>query len=181
MRILGIDPGSSATGFGLVERSAAGLRHLAHGVVRPPGKGSPEIRLQYLYRAICEIVAQHRPDVAAVEQVFVAASPRSALVLGQARGAILAALGSVGLPVTEYAATQIKLTVTGSGRAAKRQVQTNVRRVLELDRVPASDAADALAAAICHSHAGRLTLLGVRGRRRSSRSRGVPVRVRQSP
>ena len=99
MRILGIDPGSTATGFGVVERSGGRLVHVAHGTLRPP-RGAPLApRLAHLHGAIREVVAEYRPDVAVVEQVFVAASPRSALVLGQARGAVLAAVGAAGLAV----------------------------------------------------------------------------------
>ncbi len=171
MRILGIDPGSNATGFGVVEHVAGSLRHVAHGVLRPPRGGELAARLEYLHRSIGEVVALHRPDVAVIEQVFVAANPRSALVLGQARGALLSALGATGLTIREYSPSQIKLAVTGDGRAAKRQVQIMVRRQLLLDRTPASDAADALAAAIRHAHAGRLEELGVMARRPRRRRR----------
>lgn len=181
MRILGIDPGSNATGFGVVEHFAGSVRHVAHGVLRPPRGGELAARLEYLHRSIGEVVAEHRPDVAAIEQVFVAANPRSALVLGQARGALLAALAAAGLTIREYSPSQIKQAVTGDGRASKRQVQTMVRRQLSLQHAPASDAADALAAAIRHAHAGRLEALGVipRGSRRRRRGDFV-VNVRPS-
>jgi crossover junction endodeoxyribonuclease RuvC len=160
MRILGIDPGSSVTGYGVVERRAGKLVHLVHGTVRPP-KGVPlASRLDHLYRTIAEVVARHGPDCVAVEQVFVSVSPRSALVLGQARGAILAAVAAGGLPVNEYTPARIKRSVTGNGRADKRQVKFMVKRLLDLDRVPAADAADALAAAISHANTGRLESLG---------------------
>jgi len=163
MRILGIDPGSAATGYGVVERRAGQVVHVAHGTLRPQLNGSLAARLDYLHRAIGEVIAQHAPDCAAIEEVFVAASPRSALVLGQARGAILAALGAAGLPVSEYAPARIKRSVTGNGRATKQQVKLMVKRSLSLPRSPAADAADALAAAIAHARAGRLDALGVRG------------------
>ena len=117
------------------------------------------------------MIALHRPDVASVEQVFVASSPRAALVLGQARGAALVALGEAGVALREYAPAQIKQTVTGSGRAAKSQMQQMVRRLLALERAPAVDAADALAAAICHAHVGRLDGLAPPRRARGSRLR----------
>jgi crossover junction endodeoxyribonuclease RuvC len=183
MRILGIDPGSSATGFGVVERRDGRLVHVAHGTLRPP-RGAPLARrLHFLHGALRAVVAQHRPDVAAVEQVFVASSPRAALVLGQARGAVLSALGSDGLPVVEYSASQIKLGVTGSGRADKRQVQGMVGRLLGLACSPAPDAADALAAAIRHAHGGRLEALGVPAARRSRPRRpgAAFVAVRRLP
>jgi crossover junction endodeoxyribonuclease RuvC len=182
MRILGIDPGSSVTGYGVVERRSGRLVHLAHGTVRPP-RGAPlASRLDHLYRSVAEVIALHAPDCVAVEQVFVAASPRSALVLGQARGAILAAIAAAGLPVTEYAPARIKKSVTGNGRANKQQVKFMVRRLLALDRAPASDAADALAAAISHANAGRLESAGVArgaGSRRGA-SRAVAFAPRRS-
>jgi crossover junction endodeoxyribonuclease RuvC len=181
MRILGIDPGSTATGFGLVDHMGGEVVHVAHGTVRPPRNASLAARLEQLHRVVGDVVVDHQPDVAVVERVFVAASPRAALVLGQARGAVLAALGAAGLDVSEYAPTQIKQTVTGDGRAAKRQVQRMVRRLLTLDSLPGSDAADALAAAICHARAGRLAALGV-GRRRRRPATGLSaVRVRRAP
>ncbi len=189
MRILGIDPGSSVTGYGVVARVGGELEHVASGTVRPPRNASLPVRLHFIYTALEEVIRHHCPDVAVVEQVFVATSARAALVLGQARGVALAALAGAALVlgqargvtlaalaagevgVSEYAATSIKRAVTGSGRAPKSQVQHMVRRLLALDSTPASDAADALAAAICHAHAGRLVALGS-GRRPARR--GLP-------
>jgi len=179
LRILGIDPGSQATGYGILECAGGGrLVHVAHGTLRPPRSASPAARLQYLYRELSFVIEAHRPDAAVAERVFVASSPAAALVLGQARGAVLAAAGAAGLPVREYAASEIKRAVASSGRAAKAQVQHMVRRLLGLPRAPARDAADALAAAICHAHAARLADLGVGSRRRSAPRRGLRVRVR---
>jgi crossover junction endodeoxyribonuclease RuvC len=181
MRILGIDPGSSVTGYGVVERRAGRLVHVAHGTLRPPRKVPLASRLDHLYRTVAEVIARHEPDCVAVEQVFVAASPRSALVLGQARGAILAAVAARGLPVNEYTPARIKRSVTGNGRASKRQVKFMVKRLLALDRLPVDDAADALAAAISHANAGRLDSLGVvrdAGGRRSG-SRAVMITARR--
>ena len=175
MRILGIDPGSSVTGYGVVARVGGELQHVASGTVRPPRNASLPVRLHFIYRALEEVIRHHSPDVAAVEQVFVAVSARAALVLGQARGAALAALAAGEVGVSEYAATAIKLAVTGSGRAPKSQVQHMVRRLLALDSTPASDAADALAAAICHAHAGRIAALGS-GRRPARRPLRRPAR-----
>ena len=188
MRVLGIDPGSAVTGFGVVSREDGCLVHVAHGTVRPPRQASLAVRLDHLYCGVQEVIALHAPDVAAVEQVFVAASPRSALVLGQARGAVLAALAGVGLIVSEYSATQTKQAVTGSGRAAKRQVQAMVRRLLELQQLPGADASDALAAAICHIQSAPLRQLGrlpgrgtARGRRHPAGWRRSTLRVRRAP
>jgi crossover junction endodeoxyribonuclease RuvC len=179
MRILGIDPGSSVTGYGVVARVDGELEHVASGTLRPPRNASLPVRLHFLYMALEEVIRNHRPDVAVVEQVFVATSPRAALVLGQARGVALAALAAGEVGVSEYAATSIKQAVTGSGRAPKSQVQRMVRRLLALDSTPASDAADALAAAICHAHASRILALGggPRPARRPARRpapRGLP-------
>ena len=180
LRIIGIDPGSNVTGFGVVEKNGSELVHVAHGTLRPRRGAALAARLEHLYRAISEVVEQHRPDVAAVEQVFVSASPRSALVLGQARGVALAAVGAAGLGVCEYTPTQVKQAVTGSGRAPKSQVKTMVRRLLALERAPAEDAADALAIAIRHANGGRLEAAGVVGGRRRTRSRGYQIGVRPS-
>jgi crossover junction endodeoxyribonuclease RuvC len=178
MRILGIDPGSTATGYGVVECRAGGLVHVAHGTLRPRPRESLPIRLASLQHSLQEVIALHQPEVASVEAVFVAASARSALVLGHARGVILAAAAGAGLPVAEYAARQIKQAVTGTGAAPKAQVQTMVRRLLSLDRNPAQDAADGLAAAICHAHSARWLALGAppSPRRRSRRPSARVVR-----
>jgi crossover junction endodeoxyribonuclease RuvC len=175
MRILGIDPGSNATGYGVVERADGRVVHVAHGTLRPL-RGAPLAeRLASLHADVAEVVANHRPDAAAVEQVFVSASPRAALVLGQARGAVLAALGDAGLPVSEYSTRTVKQSVTGSGSADKRQVQRMVRRTLGLEALHSADAADALAVAICHAEAGRLAALGTRVGRGRSRPKGQLV------
>ncbi|MBW2269282.1 MAG: crossover junction endodeoxyribonuclease RuvC [Deltaproteobacteria bacterium] len=177
MRILGIDPGSRVTGYGVVEQRAGQVAHVAHGTLRPRGD-SFAVRLSHLHESLCEVIALHRPDVAALEQIFVSGSARSALVLGEARGVLLSALGSAGLVVHEYTASQVKQAVTGSGRAAKPQVKAMVRRLLALERVPAADAADALAVAIRHAHGGRLESAGVVAGRRPRQPSGLRVRAR---
>ena len=113
------------------------LIHVVHGTVRPPRSSPLAVRLHCLYRALAQVIEEHRPDAVAIEQVFVASSPRAALVLGQARGAVLAAVAAGGLPVSEYTPSQIKQGVAGSGAAAKPQVQAMVRRILGLERAPA--------------------------------------------
>ena len=187
MRILGIDPGSVTTGFGLVERVGRGgsgasdeILHRAHGTLRSPaGFGAAE-RLAALYAALAEVITCHEPDVAVVERVFVAASPRSALVLGQARGVALAAVAARGIPVWEYSPSEIKRAVVGTGSASKAQVQAMAKQLLSLEQLPPRDAADALAAAICHAHAGRLTALGVIARSpRRKRAPGARLVVRR--
>jgi len=175
MRVLGIDPGSLVTGFGLVDGTGEQLRHVVHGTVRPRRGATLAARLATLHDEMLRVAVDHTPDVAVVEQVFVAASPRSALVLGQARGAILAAVGRAGLSVHELAPREVKKAVVGTGSATKAQVQAMVADLLQLERRPASDAAEALACAICHANGSRLAALGVgrRSRRRSRRPASV--------
>ena len=169
MRILGVDPGSGATGFGLIERRGHKVFHLCHGVLRPPSSATLSERLQFLHSRLLAIVEGEAPEVAVVERVFLASNPRAALVLGQARGALLAGLGAGGVRVAELAARQVKKSVTGNGAADKAQIQTMVQRLLSLEVVPPTDAADALALALTYAQAGPLADLPLRGRRRSSR------------
>lgn len=181
MRVLGIDPGSATTGYGLVERAGQELMHRAHGTVRLRSARPLVERLGELHHRVSALVTELEPDVAAVERVFVAASPRSALVLGQARGAALAALGAQRIPVVEYAPPELKQAVTGNGRASKREVQAMVKRLLQLARIPPTDAADALALAICHAHAEPLRARGWERRpaRRGAAARGGRLVVRR--
>ena len=156
MRILGIDPGLRVTGFGVIDvQGSHGLRYVASGVIRiPPGALAP--RLKVIHDGIAEVIAAYRPTLAVAEIVFVNVNPQSTLLLGQARGAALTALVHANLPVAEYTALQMKKAVVGHGRAAKSQVQEMVRRLLRLPGVPSTDAADALACAICHAHAAAM-------------------------
>jgi crossover junction endodeoxyribonuclease RuvC len=170
MRVLGIDPGSNVTGFGVVERRGASVVHVAHGTLRTPCGAPLASRLAALHAGLAQAIAAHRPDVAAVERIFAGRSARSALVLGHARGVALATAAAEGLPVHEYGASEIKQAVAGSGAAEKRQVQAMVTRLLGLAVAPALDAADALAAALCHAHRGRLAALTPP----RTRSRGRP-------
>ena len=171
MRVLGIDPGSSATGYGVVDRVGARIVHVAHGTIRVPAKHPLEKRLAAIQRELSAVIEAYGPDRSVVERVFVSRNASSALVLGQARGAILAALGGQEVPVDELAARQIKKAVTGVGSAEKLQVQVMVARLLELPRPPTQDAADALAAAICRAQMGRLAELDIRARSRRRRRR----------
>ena len=181
MRILGVDPGSHATGFGSIERVAGRLVHRCHGVLRPPPSASLADRLHYLHAELLAITRAEAPDAVVVERVFLAANPRSALVLGQARGAILASLGEAGVGVVELSARQVKKSVTGSGGAAKDQVQTMVARLLGLAEVPPADAADALALALTHAQAGPLAALSMPSRRRSSRQAMTRLVLERTP
>jgi crossover junction endodeoxyribonuclease RuvC len=175
VRILGIDPGLRATGYGIVEAQGQRLAYVASGTLRVSATGDLPARLKAILDGVGEVVATHRPAFAVVEKVFVNANPQSTLLLGQARGAAICALVAADLPVAEYTALQIKQAVAGHGRAHKSAVQEMVRRLLRLSGAPAPDAADALAAAICHSHhAGALRGLGaVSGAMRVRRGRLV--------
>lgn len=154
MRVMGIDPGSNITGYGIVEARGSGLCHIASGAIRVPRSGVGE-RLAFICESIREAIELNRPDAIAVEKVFLARNARSALTLGQARGAALVACGELGNGVTEYSALEIKQAVVGRGRADKHQVQHMVRVLLGLRESPQSDAADALACAICHINHSR--------------------------
>lgn len=150
-RILGIDPGSRITGYGIIDFDGRQSRHVASGCIRAGDGPFPE-RLKIIYDGIADVVAEHMPELIAVEQVFVSRSVSSALKLGQARGAALAAALAHSLPVSEFAPTVVKKAVTGRGQADKVQVQHMVRVLVGLDRAPQADAADALAVAICCAH-----------------------------
>ncbi|MDX5151797.1 MAG: crossover junction endodeoxyribonuclease RuvC [Acidiferrobacterales bacterium] len=151
MRILGIDPGSRFTGFGVIDTEGPRLSYHASGCIRITDTDLPD-RLKTIFDGITEIVRLHSPDIVAIEKVFMARNADSALKLGQARGAAIAAVLQGEMPVAEYTALQIKQAVVGSGRAGKEQVQHMVRALLRLDGQPQADAADALACAICHAH-----------------------------
>ena len=154
MRILGIDPGSMKTGWGVVDVTATGRKvaHVDNGVLFLDDDAALPKRLLELSRRLVEVASAHAPDVAVVEDVFVAKGARSALVLGQARGAALAALGMAGLEVLGYPTARVKARVAGRGAATKEQVQEMVRVALALPEVPFEDAADALAVALCHAY-----------------------------
>ena len=166
MRILGIDPGLRTTGFGVIEADGPRLRYVASGTVRTvnekrpddptlPHQGNLPARIKLLFEGVCEVAQTYQPDVASLEIVFVNVNPQATLMLGQARGACLAALVSSGLPVAEYTALQMKKAVAGHGRANKAQIQEMTRRLLNLSGLPGTDAADALGLAIMHAHAGQ--------------------------
>ncbi|HTW73539.1 MAG TPA: crossover junction endodeoxyribonuclease RuvC [Steroidobacteraceae bacterium] len=158
-RVLGLDPGSQRTGFGIIDCSAGSERHVVSGCIDVVGVEMVG-RLQRIYAAISALVVEHRPDAIAIERVFIHRNPDSALKLGQARGVALCAAAGAGASVHEYAPRAIKLAVTGFGAAAKPQVAQMVRTLLRLSRTPQSDAADALAVALCHAQTRRLATLG---------------------
>lgn len=152
IRIFGIDPGSAATGWGVVECSGTRLAFVSAGVIRPKRGLSRAARLAFIHRELVDLIARFRPREAAVEETFVNASPRDALVLGEARGVALLAPAGIGLEVAEYAANKVKKAVAGRGHADKKQVQAMIRVLLPTSGEQPADAADALAVAICHAH-----------------------------
>ena len=168
--ILGIDPGSRKTGFGII--NAIGNRHeyITSGVIRLPTEQPLPDRLKVLIDSLTDIIESHCPQQVAVEQVFMAKNAGSALKLGQARGAAIAACVAQHLEVAEYSARQIKQAVVGNGAADKEQVQHMIKMLLRLPAVPQEDAADALGAAICHANT-RATLVNLAGVSRIRRGR----------
>lgn len=160
MRVLGVDPGTATTGYGLVEEDAEGLRALAFGVIStPPDQALPR-RLQTIYRELVALASRWQPDAAVVEELFFSSNARTAMSVGQARGVALLALADAGLEVAEYSPLAVKQALTGYGKADKHQMQEMTRLLLGLEDVPRpDDAADALAVAVCHLHSARLRLL----------------------
>jgi len=151
MRILGIDPGSRLTGYGIIDIQGDRVAHVGHGVIRT-GAGEFTERLGVIFHELREVIREHAPTEVAVETVFVSRNAASALKLGQARGAAVCAAISMGLPVAEYAPRSVKQAIVGRGGADKVQVQHMVSVLLQLQDAPAEDAADALAVALCHQH-----------------------------
>jgi len=164
-RILGIDPGLQRTGFGLIDQDGARLRYVSSGIIKTESRAGLAQRIQTIVQGIASISQEAQPDCSAVEIVFVNVNPQSTLLLGQARGAALAALVLAQLPVHEYTALQIKQATVGYGKAKKEQVQDMVMRLLQLPSAPQSDAADALACAITHVHSAGQHLKGGRMKR----------------
>lgn len=149
-RILGIDPGSRITGFGVIEVAGTAARYVASGTVRTEEMAFP-LRLRCIFEKVSEVVATYQPEVLAIEEVFVHRNVDSALKLGQARGAAICACVTQNLTVAEYSPREIKQAVVGSGAASKEQVQFMVRALLSLQGTIQIDASDALAVALCHS------------------------------
>lgn len=165
--ILGIDPGSRKTGFGVINAVGDRYEYLASGVIRVAEYEFAE-RLKHIFESIQIIIHEHNPQVMVVEQVFMAKNANSALKLGQARGAAIASGATAGLEVAEYSARHIKQAVVGTGAADKLQVQHMIKILLALDKTPQEDAADALAAALCYAHTQRnlIKMSGARSYRR---------------
>jgi len=155
VRVLGIDPGSQCTGFGVLDATGPRLAYVASGVIRTQ-QGEFSVRLCEIFRCVRTVVAQYRPQEIAIERVFVNRNPDSALKLGQARGAAICGTVDANAEIFEYATRQIKQAVVGTGSAEKAQVQLMMRSILKLDGPVAADAADALAAAVCHALRGQV-------------------------
>jgi len=155
--VLGVDPGASATGYGMVARSNGILRAVEYGsIITTPGDPFPS-RLQQIFSRLAEMIRRHQPEWAAVESLIFAKNAQSAFKLGQVRGVAILAATLSGVTIAEYTPLQIKSAVTGYGAAGKRQVQQMVQSLLDLkEPIRSTDAADALAVAICHHHSARL-------------------------
>ncbi len=157
MRILGIDPGSRVTGYGVIEKQGNRLIHIDNGAIFTRSNAELADRLKLIHDGLCRVIADYAPQAVAVERIFVAKNALSALKLGHARGAALLVGVNHGLPVHEYTALQVKNAVVGYGKAAKQQVQQMVKVLMNLPEIAQEDASDALAVAICHAHSAGLS------------------------
>lgn len=155
MRVLGIDPGSNVTGYGVVEKNGSGVKHIDNGCYRTKAATFSQ-KLHEIFSSLQAVMEKYEPDVVAVEKVFLAKNAMSALKLGESRGVALLAASLVNLPVYEYSTREVKQAVTGYGQATKDQIQKMVQRILGLPETAAEDASDALAVAICHLNSYRL-------------------------
>jgi crossover junction endodeoxyribonuclease RuvC len=152
VRVLGIDPGTAACGYGIVHESGGRLKAVDHGWWKTPSKRRPELRLKTIFDGVTELIEDFGPNAVVLEESFVGVDARTALSVGQARGVVLVAAASLGLECAEYAPSRVKQAVCGYGRAEKAQVQRMVKTILALDALPTPNhAADALAVAICHA------------------------------
>ena len=162
VRILGIDPGSRITGWGIVDSDGRRSTHVASGVLKV-GTGDIAPRLRNIFEGISGLISEWSPAEVAIERVFLARNPDSALKLGQARGAAICAATVGGLALSEYSAKEVKLATVGTGSAGKEQVQHMVKLLLKLAAIPQEDEADALAVALCHAHSRHVLAKMVRG------------------
>ena len=163
MKVLGIDPGTAACGYGIVHESGGRLRAVVHGCLRTPARARPEARLRTIFDAFSALIAEHEPAALALEESYVGADARIALSVGQARGAVLVAGANAGILCEEYAPSTVKQSVCGYGRADKDQVGKMVKAILGLAELPTPNhAADALAVAICHALASPLLRVAAR-------------------
>lgn len=149
--ILGIDPGSIKTGYGIIKVVSNTYKHIDNGLIMPPKGMEFKERVAFIFQGVCDTIKEFKPDYLAVEDIFISINAQSALKLGHVRGAVICAAIVNGIPVFEYTPTRVKQSVTGSGRAEKFQIQEMVRILLKLKEIPQEDAADALAVAITHA------------------------------
>ena len=161
MRILGIDPGTRITGYGIIDVEGNRLRHVDNGIVKTRSSEPLPIRLKAIYDGLTMVLREFSPEAVAIEQVFLAKNPKAALTLGHARGTAVIASVNLNLEVHEYSALQVKSAVVGYGHAAKQQVQHMVKALLNLPEVAQEDAADALAVAICHANSRTLRQIAI--------------------
>ena len=160
MRVLGFDPGTATTGYGIVEGQGNRLKHIAHGVISTPAGEHFADRLKTIYEEAARLLVLHRPDAVAIEKLYFKQNVTTGITVAQARGVLALAAVQAGLPIGEYSPTQAKLAVTGYGKADKKQVQEMIKILLNLDAIPRpDDAADALGLAICQIHAGPIQQL----------------------
>jgi crossover junction endodeoxyribonuclease RuvC len=160
VRVIGIDPGTAITGWGVVTGDGNTLQMIAGGVITTASGTPLPQRLQIIYRDLVGLIEEWQPDEAAIEELFFSKNAKTALAVGHGRGAAMLALANAGLPIAEYKPLEVKQAVTGHGGADKHQMQHMVKLLLQLDDIPRpDDAADALAVAICHIHSARLRLL----------------------
>lgn len=153
MKIIGIDPGYAILGYGIVEMTGNKFKVCGYGAITTDAKMEMPDRLKILYHSLMEIIAEHEPDVASIEELFFNTNAKTAILVGQARGVAVLACANSGLEINEYTPLQIKQALVGYGRAEKKQVQMMVKTILNLREVPKpDDTADALAAAVCHGH-----------------------------
>ena len=157
MKIIGIDPGLVQTGFGIINVSNNQTTLIDYGIIKPKVKDSLAKRLLAIFNDVCEIISNYNPQIFAIEEVFYGKNVKSAMRLGQARGASMVAAASKNIPIYEYSARKVKQSITGNGNAHKAQVQFMVKTKLQMDHNPEPiDAADALAIALCHDHQFRM-------------------------
>ena len=166
MIILGIDPGTRITGYGIIDVEGNRLRHVDNGIVKTRSSDPLPLRLKAIYDGLTVVLKEFSPEAVAIEQVFLAKNPKAALTLGHARGTAVIASVNLNLEVHEYSALQVKSAVVGYGHAAKRQVQHMVKTLLNLPEVAQEDAADALAVAICHANSRTLRQVAINSGRR---------------
>jgi crossover junction endodeoxyribonuclease RuvC len=151
-RVLGIDPGSQVTGYGVIEKAGSGLCHIVYGEIKPGRGATLSLCLQTIYDGLLEAIRRSAPEALAIEEIFYGKNVKSLIRQGHVRGVAILAGKHAGIPVYEYSPLEVKKAVVGYGRAEKNQVQTMVKAILNLPALPPPDAADALAVAICHSN-----------------------------